>query len=141
MRSHSRRRNAHTTGFSLIEMLVAVAIVGLLVGLVGPAAMRQLQGSRVNTTEAQINQLRAAVDIFSIETGRFPNEAEGLNALVANDGAIPGWAGPYLRDGRLPVDAWGNAFIYKLENDQVQIISLGADGQPGGTGRDADISG
>lgn len=122
-------------------MLVAVAIVGLLVGLVGPAAMRQLQGSRVNTTEAQISQLRAAVDIFSIETGRVPSEAEGLAALVDNAAAIPGWNGPYLRDGRLPVDAWGNPFIYKLDNDQVQIISLGADGQPGGTGRNADISG
>ena len=122
-------------------MLVAVAIVGLLVGLVGPAAMRQLQGSRVNTTEAQISQLRAAIDIFAIETGRLPNEGEGLNALVNNASDVPGWNGPYLRDGQLPTDAWGNAFIYKIDGDQVQIMSLGADGQPGGTGRNADISG
>ncbi|MEJ6402884.1 type II secretion system major pseudopilin GspG [Yoonia sp. 2307UL14-13] len=140
MRFRSRRTRA-TSGFSLIEMLVAVAIVGLLVGLVGPAAMRQLQGSRVNTTEAQISQLRAAVDIFAIETGRVPNEAEGLNVLVADNGAIPGWNGPYVRDGKLPVDGWGNPFIYTLEGDQVQIMSLGADGQPGGTGRNADITG
>ena len=139
-RFRSRRTKA-TSGFSLIEMLVAVAIVGLLVGLVGPAAMRQLQGSRVNTTEAQISQLRAAIDIFAIETGRLPNEAEGLNALVVDNGAIPGWNGPYLRDGQLPVDAWGNPFIYTINADQVQITSLGADGQPGGEGRNADITG
>ncbi len=141
IRSRSRRRTRHTVGFSLVEMLVAVAIVGLLVGLVGPAAMRALQGSRVDTTEAQINQLRAAVDIFSIDTGRVPNEAEGLTALVSDTGSIPGWNGPYTRDGALPTDAWGNPFIYKFKDGQVQIISLGADGQPGGTGRNADISG
>lgn len=140
MRSHSRR-SRHSSGFSLIEMLVAVAIVGLLVGLVGPAAMRQLQGSRVNTTDAQINQIRTAIEIFSIDTGRLPSEAEGLAALVSNPATIPGWNGPYLRDGNLPQDAWGNPFLYKLEADQVRVISLGADGQPGGTGRNADLSG
>lgn len=122
-------------------MLVAVAIIGLIVGLVGPAAMRQLQSSRVNTTEAQIGQLRTAIDIFAIDTGRTPAEGEGLNALVTNAGNVPGWNGPYLRDGNLPKDAWGRDFIYRIEGDRVQIISLGADGQPGGTGNDADITG
>ena len=99
-------------GFSLIEMLVAVAIVGLLIGVVGPAAMRQLQSSRVTTAEAQIVQLRSALDIFLIETGRYPTEQEGLSALVDNASNVPGWNGPYLRDGNLPVDPWGGAFIY-----------------------------
>ncbi len=137
-RSRSRRRRA-TTGFSLIEMLVAVAIIGLIVGLVGPAAMRQLQSSRVNTTEAQIGQIRTAIDIFAIDTGRVPAEGEGLAALVSNNSAIPGWNGPYLRDGALPQDAWGRPFIYRLDGDQVRVISLGADGQDGGTGNNADI--
>jgi general secretion pathway protein G len=138
-RSRSRRRKA-TTGFSLIEMLVAVAIIGLIVGLVGPAAMRQLQSSRVNTTEAQIGQIRTAIDIFAIDTGRVPSETEGLAALVSNVGAVPGWNGPYMRDGQLPMDAWGRAFLYRFEGDQVQVMSLGADGQPGGTGNNADIT-
>jgi general secretion pathway protein G len=122
-------------------MLVAVAIIGLIVGLVGPAAMRQLQSSRVNTTEAQIGQIRTAIDIFAIDTGRVPDQSEGLAALVQNTSAVPGWNGPYLRDGALPLDAWGRAFIYRFEGDQVQVTSLGADGQPGGTGNNADING
>ena len=128
-------------GFSLIEMLVAVAIVGLLVGVVAPAAMGQLQSSRIKTTEAQIAQIRTAIDIFVIDTGRPPSESEGLGALVNNATLIPGWNGPYLRDGRLPVDAWGNAYIYQSDADQVQVMSLGADGQAGGEGRNADIAG
>jgi len=137
--SRSRRRRA-TTGFSLIEMLVAVAIIGLIVGLVGPAAMRQLQSSRANTTEAQIGQIRTAIDIFAIDTGRVPNETEGLGALVENRTAVPGWNGPYMRDAQLPVDAWGQPFLYNLEDGQVRITSLGADGQAGGTGNNADIT-
>jgi len=137
--SRSRRRAA-TTGFSLIEMLVAVAIIGLIVGLVGPAAMRQLQSSRVNTTEAQIGQIRTAIDIFAIDTGRVPDESEGLAALVTNTNAVPGWNGPYMRDGQLPVDAWGRAFLYGMDGDQVRVTSLGADGQVGGTGNNADIT-
>ncbi|PJI84923.1 general secretion pathway protein G [Yoonia maricola] len=137
-RSPSRRRAA-SSGFSLIEMLVAVAIIGLIVGLVGPAAMRQLQSSRVNTTEAQIGQIRTAIDIFAIDTGRIPSESEGLSALVTNTSAIPGWNGPYLRDGTLPMDAWSRDFLYVVEEGQVRVVSLGADGQAGGTGNDADI--
>lgn len=121
-------------------MLVVVAIVGLLIGLVGPAAMRQLQGSRATTAEAQIHQLRAAVDIYAMDTGRYPSEAEGLAALVADPGGVRGWNGPYLRDGRLPEDPWGRPFLYRLEGDSVRIYSLGADGRAGGGGQDADIS-
>ena len=122
-------------------MLVAVAIVGLLIGLVGPAAMRQLQSSRVKTTEAQIAQIRAALDIFLIDTGRYPSDAEGLGALVTAPAGMVGWNGPYLRDGKLPADPWGGAFIYVLEGGEVRVVSLGADGQAGGTGLDADIRG
>ncbi|MDX8353212.1 type II secretion system major pseudopilin GspG [Cognatiyoonia sp. IB215182] len=140
-RRRSSRRRPAAAGFSLIEMLVAVAIVGLLIGVVGPAAMRQLQSSRVTTAEAQITQLRSALDIFLIEVGRYPTEQEGLNALINGAGTIPGWNGPYLRDGNLPADPWGGTFLYSLDQGQVRITSLGADGQPGGTGVDADVEG
>ncbi len=138
-RSRSRRRRA-SRGFSLVEMLVVVAIVGLLIGLVGPAAMRQLQSSRVKTTEAQISQVRAALDIYLIDTGTYPSQAQGLQALVTAAPGVAGWNGPYLRDGALPQDAWGNAFGYVVRDGQVLVTSLGADGQEGGSGQDADLS-
>lgn len=140
-RARPIRRRPSEAGFSLIEMLVAVAIVGLLIGVVGPAAMRQLQSSRVTTAEAQIVQLRSALDIFLIETGRYPTEQEGLNALIDGAGTIPGWNGPYLRDGKLPADPWGGEFMYSLEDGQVRIKTLGADQRAGGTGVDADVEG
>lgn len=136
-----RRRGASTRGFSLVEVLVAVAIVGLLIALVGPAAMRQLQSSQVKAAEAQIVQLRSALDIFLIDTGRYPTEQEGLQALVESSGNIPGWNGPYLRDGQMPTDPWGGAYLYSLTDGQVRVRSLGADQQPGGTGTDADVEG
>lgn len=135
------RRRRGATGFSLIEMLVAVAIIGLLVGLVGPAAMNQLQNSRVKSTEAQISQLRAAIDIFLIDTGRYPTEDEGLDVLVSNTGGIPGWSGPYLRDGKMPVDPWGGAYLYISDPAGPRVRSLGADGRVGGDGLNSDITG
>ena len=124
-----------------MEMLVAVAIVGLLVGLVGPAAMRQLGSSRVKTTEAQIAQLRAAVDIYTIDTGFLPPEGRGLRPLIEWDGETPGWNGPYLRDGELPRDPWGGDYLYAVEDGSPRIRSLGADRRAGGEGQDADIEG
>ena len=122
-------------------MLVAVAVVGLLVGLVGPAAMQQLQSSRVKTTQAQIAQIRTALDIFQIDVGRMPTEAEGLEVLVANPSGLAGWNGPYLRHGQIPADGWNLPFLYARESGTVVIRSLGADGAPGGEGDDADIAG
>lgn len=143
MRSRSRtryRRRPAAAGFSLVEMLVVVAIVGLLIGLVGPAAMRQLESSKVRTTQAQIAQLRSAIDIYMIDTGRYPSQEEGLAALVT-PGNTPGWGGPYVRDGKLPEDPWGNPYSYSIESSQVRITSFGADGRKGGQGSDADVSG
>ena len=122
-------------------MLVAVAIVGLLVSLVAPAAMRQLGASRVKAAEAQITSLRAAVDIYVIDTGRLPSEELGLQSLVRWDGETAGWNGPYLRDGELPADPWGGSYSYGVEDGIVRIRSLGSDGRPGGEGTAADIVG
>jgi general secretion pathway protein G len=140
--SRSTRRSSRASrqqGFSLVEILIVVAIMGLLVGLVGPNVMGQFQTSRTKTAEIQIEQLRAAADMFAIDMNRYPTQAEGLAALVAGDRSAPGWRGPYLKGGKLPVDPWGRAFRYDVRGSEIQISTLGADGQPGGTGADADI--
>ncbi len=135
-----QRRGPATKGFSLTEMLVAVAIMGLLIGVVGPTAMRQLQSSRTGTAEAQISQIRSALDIYMIDVGRYPNEKDGLTALIKAPAKIRGWNGPYLNSQDVPVDPWGGTFNYSIENGLPVIESLGADGVPGGDGDDADIS-
>lgn len=135
-RRPARRRSS---GFSLVEILVVVAIISLLLTLVGPAAMRHLQASRSTTAETQIRQLRAALDIFHIDVGRYPTEEEGLRALVLGDPTNNGWNGPYLRDGALPKDPWGNHYRYTLVDGRPILSSLGADGKPGGEGEDSDI--
>lgn len=84
-------------------------------------------------------QVRAAIDIYQIDTGRVPTKDAGLAALVADPGQVSGWNGPYLRSGSLPEDAWGAPFVYEVTGNTVSLMSLGSDGQPGGTGNAADI--
>lgn len=144
IRSSDRRVGGRTRGtqrgFSLVEILIVVAIMGLLVGLVGPNVMRQFEGSKSKTAGIQIQQLRAALDIYMTDTGTYPSEAEGLAALIQQGSSAGGWNGPYLKDGRLPLDPWGRPYRFQPTPDQPnRVISLGADGSQGGEGANADI--
>ena len=138
---HSRRarrvRRGGQPGYSLLEILIVVAIIGLLVTLVAPQLFGRLDESRVTTAVAQIRMLRSALDSFRLDTGRYPTEAEGLAALVtAPAGAELGdtWRGPYLDGGRLPADPWGHPYGYApvSSGDGPALYSYGADGKPGG---------
>ncbi len=135
----SRLGRGRPSGFSLLELLVVLAILALLAGIVGPQAMTFLGRAKAKTAGVQIENIETALDVFLLDTGRYPTEAEGLQALVADAGTIPGWQGPYMDDGELPQDPWGQAYRYKLEGGGVTVYSLGADNAEGGSGDDADI--
>ncbi len=139
-RSRPPRASRSRRGFTLIELLVVLAILALLAGLVGPRVLNQLGGAKSKTAAVQIADLEKALELFKLDVGRFPTTEEGLNALVAQPPAVSvGWAGPYLK-GSVPADPWGRPYQYKLNADgSVDIVSLGADGTPGGDGENADL--
>jgi general secretion pathway protein G len=126
-------------GFSLMELLVVLAIMGLFATMVLPHMMGALGKAKNETTATQIEQISAALDYFKIDNGRYPTTDEGLQALVTAPAALTTWNGPYLAKPELPVDGWKHPFQYQLDGDSFALYSLGADGKPGGTGADADI--
>jgi general secretion pathway protein G len=128
-------------GFTLIEMLVVLVIIGLIMGLVGPRVLNYLTDARVQAAKLQIQALSNSLDLYYLDAGRYPSTSEGLAALVRRPGNQEVWNGPYLKNGMVPVDPWKNEYIYRspAENAPYEIISLGSDGREGGTGSAADI--
>ncbi len=128
-------------GFTLIELLVVMIIIGLLASLVAPKLFNKLESSKRKTAKAQIQMIETALDAFRLDVGRYPTTQEGLKVLWKNPGNIKKWDGPYLPK---PVkeDPWGNPYVYKSpgEHGPYDLYSLGADGKPGGTGDNADIT-
>ena len=128
-------------GFTLIELLVVLAILGLLVGLVGPQVMDQLGGSKTKAARVQVADLGAALDLYRLDVGRYPDSAEGLQALVSKPSGQSKWNGPYLKKNKIPTDPWGNEYRYRFpgEYGAYDIISLGADNAEGGDGEAQDV--
>ncbi|MDF1577196.1 MAG: type II secretion system major pseudopilin GspG [Desulfurivibrionaceae bacterium] len=127
-------------GFSLIEIMVVMIIIGLLAGLVGPKLFGQLGKAKQKTAKAQIEMIMAALDAYRLDVGSYPSQQEGLEALISNPGAGD-WAGPYLAKPQIPVDPWDHTYLYRNpgQNSDIEVISLGQDNKEGGTGEDADI--
>ena len=132
-RSDSSEKRISQAGFSLVEMLVVLAIVGLLVGLVGPRVLGYLADSKVKTARIQIDSTAAALDLFYLDNSRYPSTSEGLNALVQKPGSASTWNGPYLKGGQVPKDPWGNSYLYRSpgQHGTYDLYSLGPDGREG----------
>lgn len=128
-------------GFTLLELLVVLVILGMLAGLVGPRVMKYFSGARSDTTRLQITDLSTALDMYKLEVGRYPTTDEGLEALVQQPADASRWNGPYLKKKQVPKDPWGQDYHYRSpgEHGEIDLYSLGADNAEGGSGENKDI--
>jgi general secretion pathway protein G len=132
--------NGKTRGFTLLELLVVIVIIGLLAGYVAPRYFSQVGRSEVQVAKAQIESLEKALDQYRLDTRRYPSTEEGLQALVSKPESVAGWNGPYLKKA-VPADPWGRPYAYRTpgQKGEFEVFTYGRDGKPGGTGDDADI--
>ena len=144
MKIPARRDSAgsgrRSLGFTLLELLVVMVIIGMLAAYVGPRFFAQIGKSEVKATRAQIDALEKALDQYRLDTGRYPTSEQGLAALMAQPAGVTRWSGPYLKKA-VPNDPWGNPYVYRQpgEHGEIDLMSYGKDGQPGGTGEAEDI--
>lgn len=135
------RQSRHAAGFTLVELLVVLVILGLLAALVGPRVLSYLGSSKTKAAHLQIEGFANALDLYRLDNQRLPSTAEGLQALIAKPASAASWGGPYLAQGKLPADPWGNPYHYVLpgEHGEFDLFSYGGDNQPGGEGEDQDV--
>lgn len=141
-RRHLSAARAGEAGFTLIEMLVVITIIGLIMALVAPRVLNYLAESKVKAAKIQIESFGNALDLYYLDEGRYPTSSQGLVALVQRPEDSATWNGPYLKGGVVPADPWGNAYVYRSpgQHGAYDIVSYGADGHEGGTGTASDIT-
>jgi general secretion pathway protein G len=140
MTYHSKNILSKQEGFTLVELIVVVIIIGLLAGLVLPQFIKQGEKATAKAAKAQIELLGTALDTYRLDVSRYPTSQEGLQALTQRPGGVDRWDGPYLKK-EVPNDPWGKPYMYKSpgEHGPYDIVSYGADGVPGGEGNDRDV--
>jgi general secretion pathway protein G len=141
MKNGNRRGGRARRGITLIEMLVVLTIIALFAALVAPKLLSKSDAARVTAARAQINAFMTALGAYKLDTGTYPTTEMGLQALRTRPQNVPQWQGPYLPQ-EIPVDPWGRPYLYRYpgeQGDEPEIVCLGADGQPGGEGINADI--
>lgn len=124
-----RRADGRQSGFTLVELLVVLAILGLLVAIASPQVLKYLGRAKSDTAQIEIKNLSAALDLFMIDVGRYPTQQEGLAALITNPGGLPTWRGPYLKATAVPLDPWGHQYQYRFpgQHGDYDLYTLGAD--------------
>ena len=130
-------------GFTLLELLVVLVIIGLISGLVGPQVMKLLGKAKSDVAKVQMDNITSSLNLFNLDIGRYPTNNEGLSALIKKPSNMPQWSGPYLNDEIVPSDPWNRPYIYiqpGATGKPYQLKSLGSDGAIGGQAEDADIS-
>ena len=138
---HRTEECRNQSGFSLLELLVALVILALIMGLVGPRMLGYLSRAKSQAAIAQIDNLEGALDLYLLDVGRYPTEEEGLAALIEAPSAISTWHGPYLDEDAVPLDPWGYPYHYALlpSQNKPSVYSLGQDNAEGGEGESADL--
>jgi len=138
-----KRCTRREAGFTLLELLVVLAILALLIGMVAPAVLRQLGGAKEKIAQQSIERLSGILDLYKLDVGSYPTTDQGLQALITKPDDVDGWNGPYLKDSNIPTDPWNRPFLYRSPSTRpghdYDLYTLGPTGQEGGTGSDAAI--
>lgn len=142
--SHCWRQgdNRREAGYTLVELLVVLAILALLVAIAAPQVIKYFSGAQIKTAHIQVEKLGGILDLYRLELGRYPTQDEGLAALVERPAQAEGWNGPYLRNRESLIDPWGRTYVYRYPGDHgdYDLYSLGADGREGGDDENRDIT-
>lgn len=128
-------------GFTLLELLVVLAILGLLAAIVGPQVIRYLGSSKTQTAQVQVRNIAASIQLYRLDVGRYPTNGEGLGALIKAPASAAMWNGPYLPDSSAITDPWGKPYLLKSpgEHGELDVFSYGSDGTAGGSGEARDV--
>jgi general secretion pathway protein G len=129
LRRWRERTSSPQAGFTLVELLVVLAILGLLVAIATPQVLKYLGRAKNDTAQIQMRNLSTALDLFLVDVGRYPSQQEGLEALVMNPGGLPTWHGPYLKEKNVPLDPWGHPYQYRFpgQSGEYDLWTLGSD--------------
>jgi general secretion pathway protein G len=141
-RYRSRRRDRREAGFTLIELLVVLVILGMLAAFAAPQVLNYLGRAKTDAAKAQVQNIASILDLYRLEVGRYPDESDGLDALLEPPPDAPRWNGPYVKRRDALVDPWGDLYVYRFpgEHGAYDLYSLGADRTEGGEGEDQDIT-